>query len=103
MKRTPLQLKIPEEMREELSDDPFMQECIIGGIRCEGRIEWQHAFTYAGKRQNVIWGILPMCHIHHGLESGYRQEQIDSMRKRISHFKAEEEVATLYPKTTLLL
>jgi hypothetical protein len=105
MKRTPLRLKIPEDMRDELSDDPFMQVCILAHLNlgCEGKIEWQDAFTYAGKRQNVIWGILPMCHVHHLRESKYRQEQEGAMRLRIDHFRAEEQVAILYPKSTLLV
>ena len=50
---------IPKAIREELSEDPFMKTCVLAG-ECGGRIEWHHAFNYAGKRQNELWAILPV-------------------------------------------
>lgn len=99
MKRHPLRLKIPDDMREQLSKDPFMKECIVG-VDCEGRIEWQHAFTYAGKRKNELWAILPMCHLHHLRESKYREIQQKAMKFRIKDFHLEEDVKLKYPKAS---
>ena len=43
---------IPAEIKEKLSNDPFMKECCIASNECEGRIEWHHNLIYGGKRQN---------------------------------------------------
>lgn len=97
-----MQLKIPKEIREKLAADPFMKICIVKCNDCEGRIEWNHAFTYAGKRQNVIWGLLPMCSEHHKRESSFREIQRDLMKSRIFYFNLENEVQINYPKANLV-
>ena len=102
MRRTPLQLKIPTEMRETLSADPWMGKCIIYDARCDGENEWQHAFTYAGKRRNEYWAILPMCNFHHRREASYRLEQYAAMVERIHHFAAEKDFRDKYPRSKLL-
>lgn len=59
--------KIPEEMRNEMSQDPYYTKCCLEGIveGCGGRIEWHHNLIYAGKQRNHPWCILPVCHDHH--------------------------------------
>lgn len=88
-------------MRMELDQDPFMHRCIIYDD-CEGRIEWNHAFTYAGRRRNVLWGILPMCSKHHRQEARYRALMREIMLDRIIHFNAQKEVRETYPKFKLV-
>lgn len=58
-------MAIPEDVRDRLSKDPFMQYCCVADQFCEGRIEWNHALIFAGVRQQFWWCILPMCHYHH--------------------------------------
>lgn len=36
-------------------------------LPCEGRIEWHHAWIYAGKQINEEWAIVPACHFHHSM------------------------------------
>lgn len=65
---------IPLKLRREISEDPFMQNCIYEeGIEgnenapnndCNGRIEWEHAWNYAGKQINEHWAIVPCCTEH---------------------------------------
>ena len=94
--------KIPPDIREQLSDDPFMTYCIAGdGWDCDGRIEWQHALTYAGRRVNELWAILPMCSLHHRLQAAFRPHQEAAMVKRIAHFGAEAEFRAKYPRSDL--
>lgn len=103
VKRGSMQCKIPEDIREQLADDPFMQNCILAPLdECEGRIEWNHAFTYAGKRVNELWAILPMCTKHHREEARWRFTICGLMNYRIAFFNLIDEVATKYPKSTLL-
>lgn len=93
---------IPPAIREELSNDPFMARCIIEGEECNGRIEWHHAFTYSGKRQNELWSILPMCHAHHMTEHRYKTKIVDVLIARIAHFAADADFRAKYPKSNLL-
>jgi hypothetical protein len=89
-------------MRAELAEDEFMRVCIINDAMCAGRIEWNHAFKYAGIRRNELWGLLPMCSLHHSQEAKWRPLIEQVMRKRIKHFGAEEDFKAKYPKSTLL-
>jgi hypothetical protein len=102
MKRGSMQCRIPEDMREQLAADPFMQRCIFNGYECEGALQWNHAFTYGGKRQNILWGILPMCKHHHDKEAQFRYSINGVMRNRIIHFNATDDFKDKYPKSTLI-
>ena len=93
---------IPKEIREQLSEDPYMKECDIANGMCEGKLEWHHAFTYAGKRVNELWSIIPLCHHHHLHEGKIRWVIENRLRDRIKHFHAEKEFRTKYPKSDLL-
>ena len=67
---------IPIKLRTQIAQDIFMQKCIYNNCDCEGRIEWEHAFLYAGKQINESWNILPVCIFHHrgnGLNKEYNQ------------------------------
>ncbi len=103
MKRGSMRSPIPSEIREQLSQDPFMSECILfDAYSCEGRVTWQHAFQYASKRRNELWAILPMCVGHHRREATYKAEQEAAMRYRIKNFGAEADFAAKYPRSNLL-
>jgi hypothetical protein len=102
MKRTALRVPIPDDMREALDQDPFMHRCIMdiyGG--CSSRIEWNHAFTYAGRRRNELWAIIPMCSTHHRREAVYRPQIAATMRRRLAHFELEDDARAKYPKADL--
>jgi hypothetical protein len=46
--------------------DPEYQTCARahdGG--CDGRITYEHAFTYSGRQIQARWAILPLCFYHH--------------------------------------
>ena len=93
---------IPAEIRDELSKDPFMQTCIVAH-ECEGRVHFDHAFTYAGKRVNERWSILPLCRKHNmGVTQHVQALRRMNLLARIAHFKAESDFATKYPKSDLL-
>lgn len=89
---------IPKEMREQLSEDPFMKRCALWDSECEVRIEWHHAISYAGKRVNELWAIIPLCTKHHREESKNRAAITEITKDRILHFKAGKEVKDKYPK-----
>lgn len=87
---------IPPKLREEIANDPFMRKCIYSDIgkghECRGRVEWEHAWTYAGKQINEAWAIVPVCTYHHrgdGLDKDYNRfraitrADIDDLEKRM--------------------
>lgn len=98
MKRGSMRSPIPEDLRSFLEGDPFMKKCVITGDEHEGRIEWHHAFTYAGKRQNEIWSIIPLCQKHHKEEARLRKhiKLAMTIRAGIIH------ILTKYPRAILL-
>ncbi len=101
MKRTSLRLPIPLEMREQINIDPFFRNCLVLDDEHEGRIEINHAFSYGGKRQNVMWGFIGLCTKHHREQGKYRALQETAMRARILHFNARADFDRLYPKSDL--
>jgi hypothetical protein len=95
MKRGSMQCKIPEDMREELSADPFMKRCCVADNECSGKIEWNHHLKFGGKRMSEPFGIVPMCSSHHSRESAFR-DRLD----RIMVSRATEEQLAPYCKST---
>lgn len=97
-----MRMPIPLEMREMLEEDPFMQTCLMEGDGlCEGKIEWQHAMTYAGKRINELYAILPLCHAHHVRQAEFRPIQEYWIRERIYRMNAEASFKEKYPRSDL--
>lgn len=94
-----MRLPIPQKIRDILNADPFMAECIVGKD-CAGRIEWQHAFTYAGKRRNEPWALLGMCSKHHKEEAKYKDLQKRCMKFRMIDMGLVEEARYKYPKAS---
>lgn len=72
-----------------------MSKCIYKhtgqGEKCEGRVEWEHAFCY--KTQiNEAWAIVPCCTYHHrgaGLDKDFNKfmaimrADIDDVQRRM--------------------
>jgi len=101
MKRNPLRSKIPPAIRNVLAEDPFMSECYIGGD-CAGKIEWNHAMTYGGKRVNELYAIIPVCKHHHNLIAKYQPEMKQAITDRIYFFDAQWEFRKKYPRSQLI-
>ena len=69
---------------------------------CEGRVEFHHHMTYASKRVNALWAILPLCHRHHyEMKKSTKAICNMNMRMRIRHFNSEETFRRDYPRSTL--
>ena len=93
---------IPKQMRETLGADLFMKKCIVAN-NCEGRVEYDHAFTYAGRRVNELWAILPLCTKHnHGVTKEVQRAREVNLRVRIKHFGEEEQFRSKYSRSKLL-
>lgn len=104
-----MRMPIQKKIRDTLNDDPWMSQCIIRHYffgnevlkDCEGRIEWQHAMTYSGKRVNELYTILPMCHKHHKEQGKYRAEQDYFIIERCEGFGEWAAAQNKYPKSDL--
>ena len=93
LKRGSMVKPIPLKMREELAEDPFMQECCLRHIECQGALQWHHNLMYASKRINEKGAILPLCEFHHRKEGKYKDQLNFIMELRMT----DEEKAK-YPK-----
>jgi len=67
---------IPAKLKKELADDPFYEKCCYTG-RVDEKIEWHHAFIYAGRQVNEKWCIIPL------IRSVHKREKEQELRKRI--------------------
>ena len=69
MKRGSMTKPIPPKQRQEMSEDPFYDECCVADGECSGVIQWHHNHKWQGKRTNEKFGILPVCEYHHRKEA----------------------------------
>lgn len=59
-------------MREEMAADPFYSICSLSGVKghvCGGRITWEHALKFAGKKIQEKWATIPLCERGHAVNS----------------------------------
>jgi len=58
--------KIPQKLREDMSNDPYMKKCCFPFIHdCQGKIEWHHALIFGGSQVQEKECILPICQAIH--------------------------------------
>lgn len=61
---------IPPKLREEMAKDPFYSTCSLYGQHnhtCEGKVTWEHAMIYGGKKIQKKWAIIPLCEKGHNV------------------------------------
>lgn len=92
--------RIPEELREEMSCDPYYETCARKGEHnCAGRITWEHAWIYAGKQIQEKWAIIPLCEFHHDILNYQDRGNLNKAEnQRISLLRATPEDLKKYPK-----
>lgn len=64
--------KIPPKMRAEMAADPFYSICSLAhvpGHICGGKVTWEHAIIFAGKKVQEKWAIPPICERGHAVNS----------------------------------
>ena len=66
-------MSIPLKQRSEMAFDPYYKVCArqeaLHDHTCEGRITWEHALIYAGKKVQEPWAIVPLCEWAHSVNS----------------------------------
>ena len=94
---------IPIKLRNALADDIDMKSCIYESLdapnhNCSGRIEFEHAWTYAGRQINEIWAIVGCCTAHNrskAMDKNYNRYRAILKAKRLGLWG---EVKAKYPK-----
>ncbi len=93
---------ISKRVRNILQADPFMTRCSHNirklAQRCDGRIEWEHVWLYAGRQIDEAWAIIPLCTYHHrgkGLDKNFNRF-VSLLRVTTDDAK---EMLRLYPRT----
>lgn len=90
---------IPEKMKREMSIDPYYEKCAICDGRCQGRITWEHCWTYGGRQINEKWAIISICEFHHGLGLYCNKGGLNkNINQFISLMRATPEELKKYPK-----
>lgn len=63
---------IPEQVRAKMAADPTYKRCLrslaLSDHTCAGRVTWEHALLYAGRRVNEWWSIVPLCAWAHSVD-----------------------------------
>lgn len=93
---------IPKKLRDEMDADPFYEFCCVTGIRKSAgvKIEWHHAFTFAGKRVNEKWCILPVSvNTHRQAGTSHVKELLDW----VMFNRADEDTLRRYSKAVDLI
>ena len=82
-----------------MSESLDMKICIHNNCDCQGRVEWEHVWLYAGKQIQEEWAIIPCCYMHHRggkLDKDFNRYQ--SLLKAIKIFGDLEYICNKYPK-----
>lgn len=93
---------IPLKLRKQLADDPEYRLCsLCKHGECGGRITWEHAIIYAGKKVQERWAIIPLCEKHHAVNS---YQDAGTMNKEMNIWvalnRASDEELTRFSKAT---
>lgn len=55
---------IPKKQRKQMAESGEYNKCAFAhtdGHVCAGRITWEHAIIYAGRKLQERWSIIPIC------------------------------------------
>lgn len=67
--RTP----IPQEVRDELENEPRMKRCALSSDECSGELSWHHWFRFV-KKLSLPWCLLALCKYHHDHEAVFSEK-----------------------------
>ena len=84
---------ISPKLREQLSNDPFMERCVWTGEK--NNVSWEHCWTYAGKQINERWAIVPL---RRDLNVYKMTPEIKNYCRWVSLNRATDEELKKYPK-----
>lgn len=95
--------KIPLELRQELENDPYYRKCCLTGLSKNIKIDWHHAWLYAGKQINEKWAIMPVWNRKHNFngdtDSVHNCNETKEKVKLMSLLRADlDDLAKRYPK-----
>jgi len=90
-------MPIPNNIVCELKKEPSICARIDEGD-CEGRITWEHAASYGGRKIQERWAIIKLCERHHSLGRWQNQPLNKRRNREIAMGRATAEDRKRYPK-----
>lgn len=91
---------IPQKLKKELESDSWYSRCCITGYtKYYTKIDWHHAFIFAGRQVNEKWCILPLA------QSIHRREKERAIKERLDWImlnRIDEKTMERYSKSTNL-
>lgn len=95
--------KISQKVKNEILADEFYDKCArCAEGTCQGRITWEHAWTYAGRQIDAMWAIIPLCEYHHSVNT---YQDTGDLNKRLNEYialrRAKQlgvDLMSLYPR-----
>lgn len=88
---------MPLKLREQLSNDPYYENCARENEDCKGQITWEHCFVYQGKSLQAPFALIPLCWEHHLGKLLDKRENA-----KIALLRASEEDLKAYSKRDFL-
>lgn len=85
-----------------MAEDPYYKKCARRDEGdCAGRITWEHAFYWKGKRLNEKWCIIPICAYHHAVDEFSENGKLNKEKHLwIALTRADDETLKKYSKAT---
>jgi hypothetical protein len=92
---------ISARVKKILLADPRMKRCALAPVQdlyepCDGRIEFEHAWIYAGRQIDEPWAIIGVCSKHHKMKDGDRA--VKAAIETASLMLATDEDLAQYPR-----
>ncbi len=92
---------ISQKVHDELAARPdgCERRRVFRDHECQGRITWEHAFTYAGRQIDEAWAIVKICAWAHDVDEFQGGGNLDKGKNQlIGLLRATEEDFAKYPK-----
>lgn len=94
---------IPEILKKKILNNPYYKKCsrkeIFHDHVCQGRITFEHVWTYRGRQIQEEWAIIPICEYAHSVLNYQDNGILDKTKNQyISILRATKEDLLRYPK-----
>lgn len=95
---------LPKKLKQEILADDYYRRCCLTYLdNKDTKIDWHHAWEYAGKQINEKWAIMPVCWRKHSPlgdeDSVHNCKKTDEYVKYLSLLRADlNDLQRRYPK-----
>lgn len=86
---------IPKALRWQLSQDPFMMNCLVCGVP---GVEFNHSIIYSGRQLQTWYAITPLCYTHHRGRNGTTMPGVHAFCELTAIYRGKDEISHDCPK-----